>query len=240
MCGRFVLTAKMQQLIRQFVLRNAPQFKARYNIAPGQPVAAIREDRNRGGRECAVLTWGLVPFWAKDPGIAFQLINARSETAAGKPAFRGPMRHKRCLIPADGFYEWKDLGSGRKQPYYVRPADGGLLALAGLWEHWGSPDGSEIESCSILTTAANDWMQPLHHRMPVLIAPADYERWLDTSRERASDVADLLKPPPEDALVRHPVSETVNSARNDGPELIAETAPPPTKPQQGSLFGELF
>ncbi|QYY36966.1 SOS response-associated peptidase [Ruficoccus sp. ZRK36] len=223
-------------MIKKFGLREAPPFKPRYNIAPGQPVAAVREDRNLGGRECAVLTWGLVPFWAKDPGIAFQLINARSETAAGKPAFRGPMRHKRCLIPADGFYEWKDLGSGRKQPWYVSPADGGLLALAGLWDHWGSPDGSEIESCSILTTNANDWMQPLHHRMPVLIQEKDFARWLDTSLERASDVEDLLRPPPEDALVRHPVSETVNSARNDGPELLAEAELPPAPPQQGELF----
>lgn len=226
----------MRDLIKQFVLRHAPEFKARYNIAPGQPVAAIREDRNLGGRECAVLTWGLVPFWAKDPGIAFQLINARSETAAGKPAFRGPMRHKRCLLPADGFYEWKDLGSGRKEPWYVHRADGGRLALAGLWDHWGSPDGSEIESCSILTTAANSWMQPLHHRMPVVIAPDNFDRWLDTSLERASDVADLLKPPPEDFLVRHRVSEQVNSARNDGPELIEEAAPPPPTLQQGTLF----
>lgn len=239
MCGRFVQTANTQELIERFIARAFAQFRARHNIAPGQPVTAIRENLETAGRECTALTWGLVPFWARDPKIAYQMTNARAETAAGKPAFRGPMRHKRCLIPADGFYEWQREDKG-KTPYYIKPATNRSLALAGLWDHWGAPDGSEIESCTILTVAANQWMSGLHHRMPVLIEEKDYDRWLDTSLERSGDVADLLQPPPEDTLVRHPVSDLVNNARNDGPELIAEVPAEGPGPAQDSFFGELF
>ncbi len=238
MCGRFALFAKVRELEMQFKLGSVPKLFARYNITPSQPVVAIREDRDRGQRALAVLTWGLVPFWAKDPAIAHQLTNARSETAAGKPAFRGPMRHKRCLIPAHGFYEWKRIGHDR-EPWYFRPTDDSMLAMAGLWEHWGSPDGSEIESCTILTTSANADMDPIHHRMPVLIPPEHYDRWLDPTLERSSDVADLLKPPPEGYLIRHPVSPRVNSGRENDPALIEPVAPAPPAPEQGDLFADL-
>jgi len=238
MCGRYVYKANHEKTVRQFRVDVMEALRARYNIAPSQPVAAIREDRDRGTRACAILTWGLVPFWAKDPAIAHQLTNARSETAAGKPAFRGPMRHKRCLIPADGFYEWKRIGN-HKEPWYFQSADGSMLALAGLWDHWGSPDGSEIESCTILTTAANDDMDPIHHRMPVVIPPEHYDRWLDPTLERSSDVADLLKAPPVNYLKRHAVSPRVNSTREDDPELIEAVAPEPPAPEQGSLFDDI-
>jgi len=194
---------------------------------------AIRSNPHHGAREAAVLTWGLVPPWADDPSIAYRMINARRETAAQKPAFRHAMRRRRCLIPADGFYEWRRNGSGPKQPYYFR-APGGerLLAFAGLWEHWDSPDGSEIESCCLLTTEANELMAPIHNRMPVLIAPRDYARWLDPANEKPHTLQELFAPPPTDTLEHWPVSPAVNFAENDSPELLTPTTAHPGAGQQ--------
>ncbi|WP_309398097.1 SOS response-associated peptidase [Cerasicoccus maritimus] len=231
MCCRYTLTQVQARLHKALNMQQLAGLKARYNIAPTQPIAAVRANDNSGEREWAIFSWGLVPFWAKDPSIATKLLNARSETAAIKPAFRGPMRHHRCLIPADGFFEWKGR-AGQKQPYYFKRPDHEPFCFAGLFDHWGSPDGSEIESATILTTTANDFMKPIHGRMPVIISPQDYDRWLDPKIQRAAQLEDLLKPAPEDFFVREPVTPLVSNVRNDLPECIMSTEPPPEPPAQ--------
>jgi putative SOS response-associated peptidase YedK len=218
MCGRFTLATSGEQLATQFALAEAPQLAPRYNIAPTQPIAVVRA--TDGGRELVLLRWGLVPVWANDPSIGSRMINARAETAAVKPAFRTAMRRRRCLIPADGFYEWQTLPSG-KQPFYFHRGDGAPFAFAGLWEHWNSPDGTPLESCTILTTAANELLRPIHDRMPVIIDPADYARWLDPGLHDPAALEDLLAPHDDAAMAAHPVSRAVNRVANDGPALIA-------------------
>ncbi|WP_269538187.1 SOS response-associated peptidase [Cerasicoccus fimbriatus] len=231
MCGRYTLTNVEAKLTKMLRLQQLAGLKARYNIAPTQPIAAVRANEQSGEREWAIFSWGLVPFWAKEPSIAHKMLNARAETAAGKPAFRGPMRHHRCLIPADGFYEWKGR-AGQKQPFYFRRRDHEPFCFAGLFDHWGSPDGSEIESATILTTSANDFMKPVHHRMPVIIQPKDYDRWMDPKIQRSDAVADLLHAPPEDFFIREPVTPLVNNVRNEVPECIMPTVEPPEPPAQ--------
>lgn len=222
MCGRFTLTVPGEQASQQFGLSKAATTLApRYNIAPTQPVAAVRAAE--GGRELALLRWGLIPPWAKDLSIGARMINARAETAAEKPAFRSAMKQRRCLILADGFYEWQTTGAG-KQPFYFRVEGGRPFAFAGLWEQWRGPQGDQIESCTILTTEANDLVRPLHDRMPVILRPEDYARWLDPALRDAGAVADLLAPYPADAMLTYPVSKAVNRVSNDGAELIAPLA----------------
>lgn len=236
MCSRFTLTAENKELLKQFALTMLPELLKRHNIAPGGPITAIRQNEHSQAREFAILNWGLVPSWAKDPNMGHKLTNARCETAADKPAFRGPMRHHRCLIPANGFFEWKRVGKNRL-PYYFKHPEGKLLALAGLWEYWASPDGSEIQSCTILTTEPNALMRPIHQRMPVLIEESDYSRWLDTTLQRPREVSDLLKTPSEESLICHPVSQAVNQTRNDSPDLL-EAVELPVIPEQSEF--ELF
>lgn len=231
MCGRYTLTRVEAALSKLLQKAELAKLKARYNIAPTQAIAAVRVNEHSRERELAFFSWGLVPFWAKDPSIAHNLINARSETAAAKSSFRGPMRHHRCLIPADGFFEWKGKG-GHKQPYYFRRPDHQPFCFAGLFDHWGSPDGSEIESATILTTAANEFMAPVHHRMPVIIPESAYDRWLDPDMQRPGQLEDLLHPPPEDFFIREPVTPLVNSVKNDIPECIAPTVEAPEPPSQ--------
>jgi putative SOS response-associated peptidase YedK len=217
MCGRFALITPGEEIAETFQLAETPALAPRYNIAPTQPVAAVRiaphspHDQQR--RELALLHWGLIPTWAKDPSIGARLINARSETAAEKPSFRSAFKYRRCLVPADGFYEWQKV-DGQKQPYFIRLHEEGPLAIAGLWEHWQSPDGSEIESVTLLTTAANDMVRPLHDRMPVIIAPADYALWLDTAVQKPDQIQRLLRPYPG-AMLAYPVNPLVNNPRND-------------------------
>lgn len=218
MCGRFTLATSGTQLAAQFALTEVPQLAPRYNIAPTQSVAAVRAAAN--GRELALLRWGFVPVWAKDPSIGARMINARAETAAEKPSFRTALRQRRCLIPADGFYEWQAVPGG-KQPFYFHMADGAPFALAGLWERWKSPEGAPLESCTILTTEANDLLRPFHDRMPVIIAPEEYARWLDPALRDPEAVHDLLSPYDSDLMAAHPVSREVNRVANDGPQLIA-------------------
>ena len=215
MCGRFALTATPGEVEELFEIAGLDPFPPRYNIAPTQPVTIVRT--LAGSRDGILVRWGLVPHWVKDPAAFTLLINARSESAAEKPAFRAAMRHRRCLIPANGFYEWQRDGD-RKQPFWVAPADGSLVAFAGLWETWMSKDGSEIDSAAILTTNANASLAPIHHRMPVVIEPSDFARWLDPVAE-PRHVADLLHAPADDRMVAIPVSDRVNAARNDGPDL---------------------
>lgn len=221
MCGRFTLRTSPQALASHFQLALVPDFEPRYNIAPTQPVAVVRADSQ--GRRLDLLQWGLVPSWAEDPTIAHRLINARSETAADKPSFRTALRRRRCLIPSDGFYEWTRNGP-KKQPYYIAPSRNEPLALAGLWDHW-SRGGDTIDSCTILTTEANDLVRPLHDRMPVIIAPTDFHRWLDPSVDQCEQILDLLRPCPSAALSARPVSRWVNSPAHEGPRCLDPPSP---------------
>lgn len=211
MCGRYTLRANSEKLIRRFgITFGAMDWSPRFNVAPTQVMPIIRAVE--GGRELAPARWGLIPSWAKDAAIGNRMINARSETAAEKPAFRAPLAQRRCLVPADGFYEWQKTSATRKQPYLITMADGEPFGMAGLWERWRDPDGQDVDSFTILTTAANAAMRPIHERMPVILTPARYASWLDP---RKQDVADLMTALPDDALVMHPVSTRVNNPRVD-------------------------
>ncbi|HSW36283.1 MAG TPA: SOS response-associated peptidase [Candidatus Limnocylindrales bacterium] len=217
MCGRFALATEGYILEMLFQLDVRADFQPRYNIAPSQEILAMRLDQHHGNRELAWFKWGLVPFWAKDTSISGRLINARSETADAKPAFREAYKRRRLLIPASGFYEWKKEKEG-KRPYYICAKDGSLFALAGLWERWGKGD-PPLESCTILTTAANALLAPIHDRMPVILLPEAYDRWLDPETTSAN-LADLLAPCPAEMLTAFPVSHRVNRPANDTPDLI--------------------
>jgi putative SOS response-associated peptidase YedK len=223
MCGRFTLIMPGEAVAELFQLPEVPTLAPRYNIAPTQPVAAVRVSRDSGQRELTHFHWGLIPRWAKDPSIGSRMINARSETAAEKPSFRAAIKYRRCLVPADGFYEWQKL-NGKKQPVRVQASDGNLFAIAGLWEHWSSPDGSEIESCTLLTTSPNELLAQVHNRMPVLVAPENFDLWLDPAAQHAGEVQHLLKPYPADEMTFYPVSTHVNNPRNDDPRCIEPLA----------------
>ena len=192
MCGRFALLATGPEIAETFALTETPQLAPRYNIAPTQPVAAIRLHPHSGQREWTHFHWGLIPSWAKEPNMGARMINARSETVAEKPAFRAAFKRRRCLVPASGFYEWQKTGSS-KQPMYIHPADAPLFAFAGLWETWQIPGGGELDSCTILTTTPNSLMRAIHDRMPVILEPEDFAMWLDPS-ERPENGLHLLRP----------------------------------------------
>jgi len=216
MCGRFTLTTPADAIADLFALAVVPELSPRYNIAPSQPVAAVRE--RDGERRLDLLRWGLVPSWAKDPAIGNRMINARAETVADKPAFRAAFRERRCLIPATGFYEWKRT-EATKQPYLVTAAGDGLLALAGLWELWKVPDGGRLETCTIITTSANDLVAPIHDRMPVILERHDFDLWLTPTTE-SDRLLQLLRSCDSSALAARPVSTYVNTPRNDDPRCI--------------------
>jgi putative SOS response-associated peptidase YedK len=219
MCGRFTLITPAEVVAEQFQLIEVPSLSPRYNVAPTQPVAAVRPSPGNGGRELVLLRWGLVPFWAKDPAIGSRMINARSETVAQKPAFRAAFRRRRCLVPADGFYEWQRQEQG-KQPFYIRLDDEKPFAFAGLWEHWEGPDEATIDSCTVLTTEPNDLIRLLHNRMPVILAPKDYDLWLDPGVQEAELLQPLLRPYPSENMIAYPISTWVNSPTNEGPQCI--------------------
>jgi putative SOS response-associated peptidase YedK len=215
MCGRFLLISRPKELADLFQAVGVPALEPRYNIAPTQPVAIVRFDADRQRREFAVVRWGLIPHWAQNASIGNRLINARSETAAEKPAFRYAFRERRCLIPADGFYQWQKQGSKKsKQPFLVRRRDGRPFALAGLWEVWHNPDQQAAESCTILTTDGNEAVRPLH-RMPAILQPKDYDLWLDSQVQEPERVQSLLRPYRNEGLELFPVSCRVNNPRND-------------------------
>ncbi|WP_346899527.1 SOS response-associated peptidase [uncultured Roseibium sp.] len=222
MCGRFSLTATPDDVRALFAYIDLPNFPPRYNIAPTQPIATVR--REHGERHFALVRWGLVPSWVKDPASFSLLINARAETAAEKPSFRAAMRHHRCLIPASGFYEWRRTPEG-KQPYWISPADGGLMAFAGLWDTWSDPDGGDIDTGAVLTTTANKTIGRIHHRMPAILMPEAFDDWLDTGNVMVRDAKKLLVPAPEDYLTAIPVSPRVNKVSNDDPDLQDEVEP---------------
>lgn len=221
MCGRYSLSASGEKLAEQFQLAEIPELAPRYNIAPTQEVAVVRQCAE--GRQLALLRWGLIPSWAKDPSIGARMINARAETVAEKPAFRSAFVRRRCLVPADGFYEWKRTAGG-KQPFFFQMRDGRPLAFAGLWEQWKSPDGGQIESYTILTTDANELLRPVHDRMPVILPPDAYDLWLDPDVQKPNVLLALLHPYPEEAMTAYPVSMRVNSPANDDPQCIAPVA----------------
>ena len=217
MCSRYSLTSPPEAVRAYFGLGEVEPFPPRYNIAPTQPVAIVRQGL-RGAHEFALVRWGLIPSWVKDPREFTTLINARAETAAEKPSFRAAMRHRRCLVPANGFYEWTGP-AGRKVPHLIRRPGAALMAFAGLWEHWLGADGSEFDSMAILTVDANAAVSAIHDRMPVILAESDFERWLECRGGSAAGVGDLLAPVAEDHLRFLTVSPRVSNSRNEGPDL---------------------
>lgn len=217
MCSRYSLTSPPEAIGKLFAVRIEEPFPPRYNIAPTEPVLIVRNGEH-AARELRLVRWGLIPSWVKDPREFSTLINARSETAAEKPSFRGAMRHRRCLVPTDGFYEWTGK-AGAKRPHLVRLKEHAPFAFAGIWEHWLGSDGSEVETMAILTTSANADMAPIHDRMPVIVRPEDFARWLDVIPGTAEPVLDLLHPVPEGSLEIVEVSPKLNNPRNEGPEL---------------------
>lgn len=223
MCGRFTLVAPGEAVAELFQLPLTPSLAPRYNIAPTQPVAAVRVSPSTGERELTYFNWGLIPRWAKDPTIGSRMINARSETAPEKPSFRAAFKYRRCLVPADGFYEWQKQ-NGSKQPVRIQVGEGQVFAIAGLWEHWISPDGSEIESCTLLTTGPNELLRQVHNRMPVILAPDDYALWLDPHAQHPGEVQHLLRPYPAEEMSFYPVSNHVNNPRNEDPQCIEPLA----------------
>lgn len=249
MCGRYATYSAPTAIRTLFRYAETPNFPPRYNIAPTQPIAIVR--LRDGSRQFALVRWGFIPSWVKDPRTVSLMFNARGETVTDKPAYRNAMKRRRCLVPADGFYEWKRDGE-RKRPYWVHPRGGGPIAFAGLWETWTGPNGEELETAAIVTTRANKTLAPLHDRMPVVIPPDAFDLWLDPNADLQM-ASSLIAPAPEDLLHAYEVSGAVNRAANDGPELLtpASELPEPVeerKPKpaprkraavddgQGSLF----
>lgn len=229
MCGRYTLHVPTRALMDLFDLPEAPDLLPRYNVAPSQEVPVVRQ---RGeARELTLLRWGLIPFWSKDPKRGPTPINARSDSASEKPAFRTAFRRHRCLLPADGFYEWKKEGT-KKQPVLFRMRDEGPFAFAGLWDRWEGPSGQIIQSCTLLTTEPNALVATVHDRMPVILPPEAYDLWLDPTVHEPSRVQPLLRPYPAEAMTATLVSPRVNSPREDSPDLIT----PVTAPTQLKLF----
>lgn len=223
MCGRYTLSTSPQDLTEHFGLDGVPeQLAPRYNIAPSQAVAIVREVAGLG-RRLEMARWGLIPSWAKDPHIGSRLINARAETLAHKPAFRHALRYQRCLIPADGFYEWKRM-NGHKRPYWVGREGRRLFGFAGLWEHWEAPHGEHVESCTIVTTDASALMREIHDRMPAIVRPEHYQRWLDPTQHASEPVLALLGPYSGSDLIAYPVSRAVNNPRTEAAQLLEPVA----------------
>ncbi len=217
MCGRYAITSAPEAIRRLFGYAEQPNFPLRYNIAPTQPVPIVRLDEGR--RRFALVRWGLIPSWVKDPRSFALLINARGEALNDKPAFRNAMRRRRCLFPADGFYEWRRAGE-RRTPYYVRLRSGGPMAFAGLWETWMGPNGEEMETAAIVTTRANRALAAIHDRMPAIVPPDAFDFWLDGAKVDADTAAALIAPARDEWLDMHEVSAAVNRAANDTPDLI--------------------
>lgn len=232
MCGRFALTAGPEELEEFFALLGVEDFPARYNIAPTQPILLViagggrpEPGSNLPDRRAMLARWGLIPAWTKDPNDLPAHFNARSETAAEKASFKAAMRHRRVLIPASGFYEWRRTGDRRSQAYWVRPRHGGIVAFGGLMETYAEPGGSEIDTAAILTTAASRDIAHIHDRMPVVIQPEDFEQWLDCRTREPRDVAHLMRAPEEGFFEAIPVTDRVNKVANTGPDLQERAEP---------------
>jgi putative SOS response-associated peptidase YedK len=220
MCGRFTLQIPAEMLSEIFGITEPPSFpiEPRYNIAPTQQIPVVRQYADSQSRLDS-MRWGLVPAWTKEAPSGPPLINARSETVAEKPSFRLAIKYRRCLIPVSGFYEWRREGE-RKTPVYIKLKNGSPMVFAGIWESWKGPDGKTTDSCSILTTAANDLMSPIHDRMPVILNPGNWEQWLERDQRDPEKLRPLYQPYPGDEIEMYPVSSMVNSVKNGGPELI--------------------
>jgi putative SOS response-associated peptidase YedK len=220
MCGRFSQSQPAAAIARAFQV-DVPPLTPRYNIAPTQSVATVLQTADRKDRQFRMLHWGLIPSWAKDKKIGSRLINARAETVAEKPAFRSAFRKRRCLVLADGFYEWQQQENNKqKQPFYFRYQDGRPFAFAGLWEHWEDANGEEIKSCTLVTTEANELMRPIHNRMPVILDPKDYDLWLDLEMKNPELLQPLFHVYPTEEMMVYPVSKVVNKPSNDSIDCI--------------------
>jgi putative SOS response-associated peptidase YedK len=225
-CGRFTLRTDPQELAREFGLDEAPSLPPRFNIAPGQEVAIVGAAPD-GRRVLELRRWGLVPHWARDPRIGGRMINARSETVASRPAFRDAFRRRRCLVPADGFYEWADAGPGPRQPYHVALRGGGVFAIAGLWERWREPGGGWLRTCTLLTVPASETLGRIHDRMPAILRPEDRDAWLDRGIDEPARLLPLLRPH-AGALELRAVSRRVNRPEHDDAACLAPAAEGPS------------
>ncbi|MDJ0773558.1 MAG: SOS response-associated peptidase [Mastigocoleus sp. MO_167.B18] len=223
MCGRFTLSATPEAIAEEFNIKNIPDFKPTYNVAPTQNVLAVLNEEKTLQHQFKKLRWGLIPSWAKDFSIAARLINARSETVAEKPAFRSPYKRRRCLVVADGFFEWKKQ-KDKKQPFYFELQNKHPFAFAGLWEKWNSPQGEEIKSCTILTVAANQLLQQYHHRMPLILKQQDYDLWLDPLIQTPDLLQHLLSPYPAEDMKSYKVSSLVNNPKHNTYQCIEPVA----------------
>jgi putative SOS response-associated peptidase YedK len=221
MCGRFARKSTQQVLADWFgvELEDMPWFAPSFNVAPQSTQPVVRVSRNSGAREFSLMRWGLVPFWAKDAKFGYSTINARAEEAPTKPAYREAFKKRRCLVPADAFYEWKRFDAKTKQPYAIALKSGEPYAFAGLWESWRPKEGDPLETFTILTTDPNELMQSIHNRMPVILEPRDYNRWLDSANPQTPPV-DLLRPFPAEKMLAWPVTDRVGNVRNNDPELL--------------------
>jgi putative SOS response-associated peptidase YedK len=228
-CGRFVSSTPVSKLAEQFLVEDVKldEHEPNWNVAPTNEILAVAAGKE-GVRRLGTFKWGLVPSWAKDPTVGNRMINLRAETVSEKPSFRRTLGKHRCIIPVDGFYEWKDMGRGRKkQPFFIRSRDGTVLALAGLWEAWkdkSRPEDDEdawLRTCTIITTEPNGLLAPIHNRMPVVLPPDTWDTWLDRDNDDVDALAALLKPAPDDLLELYPVGTDVNSVRNNGEQLVA-------------------
>ena len=208
--------------MKVYRLSSSPDLPPRFNIAPSQQIAVVRQ-QNGGDRELTFLQWGLVPSWSKDPAIGYKMINARSETVHEKPSFKQAFLARRCIIPASGFYEWEKVGK-EKVPHYIHLRDGDVMSLAGLWERWKSPEGKELETCTILTTAANSLIKKVHDRMPVILHRAEFNIWLNREIDDINRLTELFHPYPSDQLEEYVVTKAVSSPSNDSSECIAGSA----------------
>ena len=239
MCGRFSLKTKAESLAEWFQVPVLPFIEPRYNIHPASQVLVVRQLPDLPARELVPLRWGLIPSWAKDAAAGDRLANARAESAASKASFRDSFRKRRCLVPADGFYEWKRVERG-KEPYYISLREGQPFAFAGLWDRWHIAGGQPIESCTILTTRPNDLLRPIHDRMPVIVDRANYAAWLDPQFHEPRTLEPILAPYPSEQMTAYQVTRRVNNPRYDGPECLTpapEQAKQPTPPDsQGLLF----
>jgi putative SOS response-associated peptidase YedK len=232
MCGRLTLTTPARVVAEHFDVAEVPLLAPRYNIAPSQTVAVVRQRRSVPERTLEMRVWGLVPAWAAEPSIGARLINARAETVAQKRAYRDAFRQRRCLVAADGFYEWQARGRNPKQPYHVTPQGAELFAIAGLYERWTGSEGSPLDTCTLITTEANERMRPVHGRMPALLPRDAWSAWLDPKGHDVEALQALLCPSPVDSLALQPVGLRVNDTRHDDAECI--------RPVVGGLFPELF
>jgi putative SOS response-associated peptidase YedK len=226
MCGRYTVTSPPEAMRALFGYLEQPNFPPRYNVAPTQPIALVR--LVEGKRHFALLRWGLLPSWVKDPKTFPLLFNARGESVTEKPAYRAAMKRRRCLIPADGFYEWHGVGE-RKRPFFVHAKSGAPLAFAGLWETWTGPNGEEFETAAIVTTSANSTLAPIHERMPVIVPPNAFDLWVNTAEVDATTAAALITPAPDDLLEAYEISTAVNRTANDNPKLLEPVGSAPSE-----------